>query len=514
MAGDQDHDRARQKLQQIDHIVVLQLENRSFDHMLGYLGMPEHALTGEHEGEFDTRVNGIVPGVSNSYKGTAYTRAPLDESAFDSHRLDPPHDAPEVARQLAGGAMSGFVEAWAAKLERKVFFVKRFLRKLLGQPAFDDSSLNAVMGYVTPDMVPVFDHLARNFCVCDNWYCSVAGPTMPNRFFSVAGTTQNTMSNLKLLVSKNGKFRSLFRYLANQHTWRWYSSDPGILRAVDEDYRFDTGPEDHFAYFDQYTHEQPRTFLGDVRTSGELPPVAWIDPNFAIKDMIPVVGGLLDTPGSNDDHPPSKVIEAQRLVNKVYEAIGRSDRWDKTLIVIYYDEHGGFHDHQSPPGQHGPRIPALLVGPRVKRGVCHEQFDHASLIKTVLLRFGKPDALDRMPRAVAAATDLSVALREDDTRLEFSPVPDPGRAAISAQDLEPAFLAEGSTATRAVEFLDMKLTDLQRLIVQHHAIPLRTGVRSLGRLRSRRAVKLIRPLTRPVTAVRRRRSEVLPPRRP
>jgi phospholipase C len=508
-------DRARQKLQQIDHIVVLQLENRSFDHMLGYLAMPPHALT-SYAGEFDTEVNGLAPGASNSYRGQTYGRELLDEDAFDSHRLDPPHDAPEVKRQLADGAMSGFVEAWAAKLQKKVFFLKRWLAKLFRKELpVDEDKLKAVMGYLTPDKVPVFDHLARNFCVCDNWYCSVPGPTMPNRFFSVTGTTKNTMSNLGLLIFKNGRFKSLFRYLERQDMWRWYSSDPAILRAIDKKYRFDIGPEDHFSYFDEWTDAQPRTFLRDVLIKNELPPVAWIDPNFAIAHMVPLVGSLLDTPGSNDDHPPSKVVEAQRLVNKVYEAIGRSEYWDKTLIVIYYDEHGGFHDHQAPPPDHGPRIPALLVGPRVKRGVCHQQFDHASLIKTVLLRFGEAGSVDKMPPRVREATDLSVALRDDDVEVPFTPVPEPGDAAILPEDLEPKFLPEGaSTASRTMEILDRSLTDLQGLVVQHHAIPLRTGVRTLGAIPSKRAVKVLKPLARPATAVKRRRGKVLPPRRP
>jgi phospholipase C len=504
---------APEKLDRIEHIVVLQLENRSFDHMLGYLALPGNQLP-VNQREFDTTVNGLN-GAPNSYQGVPYPAEPLDEEAFDRHDLDPPHDADEVQRQIAGGAMSGFVEAWAGKLHKKngsppVRWAKRGWAKLLGRPYPDPAKLKAVMGYVTREKVPVFDHLARHFCVCDSWFCSVAGPTMPNRFFSVAGTHDDEMSNVKLLFLKHGKFKSLFQELSPE-MWRWYSSDPGILRAIDGEYRLDIDPVyDHFAYFDERTEVQPRTFLSDVLQTGQLPEVGWIDPNFAIKDMVKLVGPWLDGPGSNDDHPPSHVVEAQRLVNKVYEALGRSQYWDNTLLVVYYDEHGGFHDHQPPPDGMGPRIPALVAGGRVKRGVCHEPFDHASLIKTILLRFGDDESVARMPDRVEAATDLSLVLRDDDEVVPFVPVPDPGRAAITEEDLQPRALEQGaSRATRTIEFLETTLTELQALIVKHHALPLRTGRDKLSRLPTMRLAKLaikVAPDKPP--------EERLPPRRP
>lgn len=504
-----------EKLRRIEHVVVLQLENRSFDHMLGYLALSAHAIEAR-PGEFDTDVNGLG-GASNFYKGVEYVAQPLDEDVFDRHDLDPPHDADEVKTQIGGGQMSGFAEAWAAKLHKKNGWLlkrsaKRFVAWLRRRPYPDPAMLSAVMGYVTPDRIPVFDHLARHFCVCDNWFCSVPGPTMPNRFFSVAGTHDGEMSNVKLLVFKSGKFKSFFRWLRRQDMWRWYSSDPGILRAIDGEYRFDIGKDlDHFSYFDEYTEKQPRTFLSDVLENAQLPAVAWIDPNFAIADMVKMLAPL-DFPGSNDDHPPSRVIEAQKLVNKVYEALGRSRYWDNTLFVVYYDEHGGFHDHQAPPAGLGPRIPALVVGGRVKRGVCHEQFDHASLIKTILLRFGDERWLQEMPREararVEAAADLSAALRDDDQIVPFRPVGNAGLAAISDEDLRPRFLEEGaSKASRAMEILDSGLTDLQELIVRYHALPLRTGHEKLPAIPINRLLRF-------ALKVGREPDGKLPPRRP
>ncbi len=482
-----------EKLQRIEHIVVLQLENRSFDHMLGYLAHEGNELP--DNGELDTAVDGLA-GATNSYRDTVYGAEILDEDAFDKQHLDPPHGDAEVKLQIAEGAMTGFLDVWAAKLHKTshllpfVRSLKRAWAKLRRRAYPDPAKLKAVMGHMPREKLPVFDHLARHFCVCDRWFCSVAGPTMPNRFFSVAGEHANEMNNVKLLFFKKRPIKSLFQELQDQSMWRWYSSDPAILRAIDRDYRFDIDSNyDHFAYFDECTEVQRRTFLSDVLGDGEndrLPEVAWIDPNFALKDQDKLVGpilGLLDGPGSNDDHPPSRVIQAQRLVNKIYEALGRSKYWDNTLFVVYYDEHGGFYDHVAPPEGMGPRIPALVIGGRVKRGVCHQPFDHASLIKTILLRFGKDGSVRNMPPRVDAADDLSSILRDDDKVVPFVPVKNPGAAAISDKDLEPIVLEGGaSIANRTMEILDETLTDLQELIVKCHALPLRTGRDTLSRL--------------------------------
>jgi phospholipase C len=481
-------------LSRVEHIVVLQLENRSFDHVLGYLALAGNELPDHGEG-LESTVDGL-DGSTNHYQGRDYPATPLDQNVFDVHRLDPPHDAPEVERQIAGGAMTGFVEAWAEKLYKKSSHIplKRWLHRewerLRHRPYPDPGDLAAVMGYATPEMVPVYDHLVRHYCVCDRWFCSVAGPTMPNRFASVTGEHGGSMSNLHLLIADHGKFHSFFRDLANQAMWRWYSSDPGILRAIDDTYRFDTDPAyDHFAYLTRYTEVQPRTFLSDLH-DGTLPPVAWIDPNFAIAHFAGATE-LESRPTSDDDHPPSRLIRAQKLVNLLHEALGRSEYWDKTMFVIFYDEHGGFHDHVKPfaPGR-GPRIPALVLGGRVRRGVCSTDFHHASLIKTILLRFGREGALkdglsDEGREAVQRANDLSLLLRDDDEPVPFAPLPADraGEAAVTDSDLVPQPLPPGaSTLSRAIDFLDKELTDLQELIVKHHAVPLRSGREKLSRV--------------------------------
>jgi phospholipase C len=205
--------------------------------------------------------------------------------------------------------------------------------------------------------------------------------------------------------------------------WRWYSQDPATLRAADGLYReLRHLNRDNFAYFDRTklswdehvfdaaldTHD---SFLDDA-AKGQLRDVSWIDPNFADLHVL--------HPNSNDDHPPADIKAGQALVLEVYEALVNSPNWEDTLLVIVYDEHGGFYDHVSPPlappgsefSTLGVRVPALLVGPRVPKAVCHQAFEHTTLIATILRRFAaEPEqALARMPKRVQDAPDLGTLI--------------------------------------------------------------------------------------------------------
>jgi phospholipase C len=128
-------------------------------------------------------------------------------------------------------------------------------------------------------------------------------------------------------------------------------------------------------------------------------------------------------PNSNDDHPPSDVRAGQSLVLELYEALASSPNWQDTVLIIVYDEHGGFYDHVPPPAVDdgsgyttlGVRVPALVVGPRVSKFVCHETFEHTSLIATILRRFApNPEhALRSMPQRVQRAPHLGKLLEAE-----------------------------------------------------------------------------------------------------
>ena len=460
-------------MEKIEHIVVLMLENRSFDHMLGYLSLPEYrdgapGVEGLKERHSNTYAGDEFPAM----RGRSHQTRPLYPSPPEKHRLPPltpvwqdlPHEARFQDIQIKAN-MGGFVNAYAAVLAERD---RTPTWDVLGYP----------MRYLVKKDVPVYDHLARTYCVCDHWFCSVRGPTLPNRFFSVAGTTNGIMDNAEIALHRRNAFKSFFRDLPpTPDSWRWYSSDPALLRAIDDKY-LQTGHDHRFAYFDQATEIQPRSFLTDLFGSDEqdpcLPHVAWIDPNFAIAE-----GGHFR---SNDDHPPAQVIHGQKLVNQIYEALRESDYWHKSMLVITYDEHGGFYDHCPPPRRElGPRVPAFVVSPWVRPGVHSAELDHATLAKTILTRFGLAGWEKNVSRRVFESPDLWDTI--GDRKIEYDHgVPEPGGAALEPEDLMPTYLPKpAATIPRAVELLDRAPTDLQADVARL-AIILRTGARGYFRL--------------------------------
>jgi phospholipase C len=406
-----------ERLKQIKHIVVLMMENRSFDHMLGYLrndGMASvDGLTGEESNQGPD---------GKRYPVHAYAE---DETAFllpgskDLKALDPCHSPGCVRTQLSsnnGGFVRDFVEH------------KNPPKSHYGLP----------MGHYTAQHLPVYDYLARRYCVCDSWHSSIPGDTWPNRLYALSAQTAETVPHkLRILRHLQGlpiwkKLMKIPVYETEAFTrqlddeqWRWYSHDPATLRAADGRYRnLVRVNRDNFAYFNRAkvsfaTEAAEWLFVGDSflddAAKGQLRSVSWIDPNFFDLRVI--------DPSSDDDHPPADIRAGQALVLELYEALVNSPGWRDTLLVITYDEHGGFYDHVAPPAvddgsgydRLGVRVPALVVGPRVKNFVCKRTFDHTSLMKTILLRFAKdPDeAIAAMGARVKKAAHLGVALADE-----------------------------------------------------------------------------------------------------
>jgi phospholipase C len=422
-------DQALERLMAIKHIVVLMMENRSFDHMLGYLKLDDmddvDGLTGPGV-NFNLDPDGNKIGI-HAFDAEASTVQRAGEAL--QKKLDPDHSPKGVATQIGPGfgdkPMGGFVKAFVESRKPQ----DNVGKDLWGLP----------MGYYTGKDLPVYDHLAHNYCVCDRWHSSIPGDTWPNRQYSIAGqagerVTPSWLTKLPgLSALANAPIFDVpaFTRHLDDPQWRWYSHDPGTLRAIDGHYR-DPGDlkRDNFSYFDRKkvslaTELAESLIVGhdsflDDAAKGELRDVSWIDPNFI--DL-----SVLD-PSSNDDHPPSDIRAGQAFVLDVYEALVRSPLWADTLLVIVYDEHGGFYDHVVPPAIDdgsgyqtlGVRVPALVVGPRVRQFVCHEQFDHTVLIKTILTRFANQpgNAIASMGTRVENAPHLGVVL-EDSPRTDL-----------------------------------------------------------------------------------------------
>jgi len=445
------------RLSQVRHIVVVMMENRSFDQMLGYLkrdGLP--GVNGLNGDELNLDADRKPVEVFEWGFGQSVLHPPQGQTG---KILDACHSKECVQEQLAddnGGFVTNFVAT---------------RKDAHGGPVdLGPQHRRLPMGYYAKQHLPTYDFLARQFCVCDAWHSSVPGDTWPNRLFALAGREgpKALPGVLKLLPALFKRQLSLLRhapiYKVEAFTrqlaegqWRWYSHDAATLRAADPRYRrFGDIDGDNFAFFDRQqasllTHVleagivSPDSFLDDC-ASERLREISWIDPNFV--DL-----HVLET-SSNDDHPPSDIRAGQAFILEVYEALSNSAAWEDTLLVVLYDEHGGFYDHVPPPplpfddrsGQatFGVRVPALVVGPRVANSVCHELFDHTALIKTIIMRFAAdPErAIARMGPRVAWAPHLGRVLL-DDPRTDI-PEPREARSAIDAWLLEARASRRGS----------------------------------------------------------------------
>jgi phospholipase C len=208
------------------------------------------------------------------------------------------------------------------------------------------------------------------------------------------------------------------------------------------------------------------SLLDDI-AGGKLAAVSWIDPRF--KDLR-VLG-----PDSNDDHPPSDVIAGQDLVLTVYHALSSAPTWPRTLLIIVYDEHGGFYDHVTPPAvtddhpdfqRLGVRVPVLLVSPLVKPGSTSTtllgpefHFDHTSIMKTIFTRFCQVDGqIPAMTARAAVANHLGHLLTDGAPRAD---VPDHSAPVQTVSDWRAGYIQARFADPVAAVAPPHELTDFQ-----------------------------------------------------
>jgi phospholipase C len=351
----------------IRHVVLLLFENHSFDQMLGCFKRVYHGLAG---------VDPANP-ATNRHDGREYRQAETTERQMP---LDPRHEVNHVAAQMDG---------------HNGGFVKDFLDANTnnGKVSADDldQQCRFVMGYYPLDFLPALHRLAHDFLLCDHWYSSVPGPTWPNRFFVLSGTSSgrvNMPEDGEHGADLEGWFQqtqdTVFDRLSEKGiSWRVYFHDiPQSICLVHQRLPENTArytPFEHFA----------RDAAG---AEDAFPAFCLIEPNY---------NGV----GENDDHPPHDVMKAQKLLADVYNAIrANAGLWDSTLLVVLYDEHGGFYDHVEPPAAVPPsppqpdweygfdrlgiRVPALLVSPWAERGFDRTPLDHTSLLKYLTEKWG------------------------------------------------------------------------------------------------------------------------------
>jgi phospholipase C len=310
----------------IDHIVVLCMENRSFDHYLGWL-----------------------PGADGTQAGLTY--ADDAGTSHPTHHLtdwqgcgfaDPDHSYEGGRVQLNGGLNDGFRKG-----------------------TNDDFAL----GYYEEADLAFLGPLVREFTTFDRYFCSILGPTYPNRLYTHSAATDRLTNTTDVSAMP-----TIWDRLADAGVpATYYFSDLPVLALYGPKYAPIAKP---FASF--YAQA----------ASGTLPAYSYLDPFFLGEDQ----------GGSNDDHPHADIRRGQALMSDVVHAITHSPQWSRTALVITYDEWGGFFDHVVPPvlpdgdpahAQAGFRVPTVVVSPFARRGyVGHEVYDHTSILKMVEWRFG------------------------------------------------------------------------------------------------------------------------------
>ena len=355
-------------LDELKHIVVLMMENRSFDHMLGALK------------KVDPRINGLTGNETNP--GPDNTPVKVQPLAQFRGQLepDPEHHFLPVNKQLFNGGsssdpptMQGFVKSYYDQ------------RNDLGHA-------EKIMYYFPPEKLPVLTTLARTFTVFNGWFASIPGPTLCNRAFAHYGTSFGRVG-MELFYEKV-KYLSIYdRLLKNGKSAKIYYFDQAssTLEVVN---LLQNQPKIFATYKD---------FLQDCK-NGELPDYCLIEPNY--KDHEGPGGQMLP---ANDQHPDHNVQDGEVFIATVYNAIfNNAELWKSTALLIVYDEHGGTYDHVPPPActpgeftasavdtgtdepfkfdRLGVRVPAILVSPwaanHVVPGVGEPNgrvFEHASI---------------------------------------------------------------------------------------------------------------------------------------
>jgi phospholipase C len=379
-------------LDNLKHIVVLMMENRSFDHMLGGL-----SLVMENGQKKYPLINGLTGNESNPDTKGAIVKVQPNAKFQSQLDPDPDHHFPGVDLQLFGGAPAG-----PGRVANMQGFVKDYFTQ-----TNDVNRSHNIMYYFTPDKLPVLSTLATQFALFNGWFSSIPGPTICNRAFAHYGTSFGQVG-MDLFYIKDPIPSIYERMVQAGHTAKiyYYDQQSSTMEIVN---LLKNQPQ-IFASFSQ--------FIGDCN-SGKLPEYSFIEPCY--NDHPGPGGGEIL---ASDQHPDHNVQEGERFIAMVYNAIRTNpDLWKSTALLIVYDEHGGIYDHVVPPSctldgycaqpadtgtgeafnfdRLGIRVPAVLVSPYIAKGTVvpgpeaganGRIFEHACIPGTVTNFFLKGDA--------------------------------------------------------------------------------------------------------------------------
>lgn len=431
----------------IDHIVVLMLENRSFDNLLGWLydgedppgGQKFEGLTEDLWNPLDNIDSDGIPFIekvpierNGQYKSSFGKEIP-NPVKFTLPDPDPGEGFKDTNHQL-------FLKYNVGQLYPpkpiNFGFVQNYQNAMLyGTYSFGDEPTNPrdIMKCYTAEQTPVLSTLAKNFAVLDNYHCSVPSQTIPNRDFVHAATSTGHVNNSPVASCCA---RTIFNQIneANRPelTWGIFGNNAFPNKKKDEAGRFG---DDHFSLTrlimtELHHPDFDKNFgtLDDFKTlckNNQLPSYSFLEPNYSGVEQ-------------NDQHPPTDIRPGEQLIADVYNMIKDSKAFEKTMLIITYDEHGGTYDHVPPPGgaknpegdnvagqdgflfnRFGVRVPCVVVNPNIEKGLIarpyksYIPFDHSSIIKTIQICFELEGHLTARDEA---APDFSGLLNDDGPR--------------------------------------------------------------------------------------------------
>ena len=367
-----------------DHVIVVMMENRSFDHLLGWVPRAD----GKQAGLWFTDQDGE--------RHRTYTLAPDFQGCGHP---DPDHSYAGGRIQFNNGACDGFLRS-------------------------GDNDEYAIGYYRRPDL-DFFGRAVGDWTTGDRYFCSILGPTFPNRFYQHSGQTDRISNTL--VVSQLPTIWD--RMAVAGRSTRYYYSDLPFVALWGAKYLPIARTID--------------TFFTDV-AAGTLPNLCFVDPQF----------GGEDEGTSSDDHPHADIRVGEAFLHRIYTAVTNSPAWERTVLVINYDEWGGFYDHVPPPitpvspgditagntdGRLGFRTPLLVVSPFARANhVAHDVYDHTSILKMVETRWG----LAPLGAKDAAANNLADVL-------DFSQSPRSAPQYPAPPTIVPAACAENLAANSA-----------------------------------------------------------------
>ena len=379
-------------LDQLKHIVVLMMENRSFDHMLGSLKSVNPKIDGYVDGDPftnpDANNNPVKPQPSAKFQGQL--------------QPDPDHHFPAVDLQIFGKGSD-------PKSNNRQPNMQGFVASYFNQQN-DLKHSQMIMYYFKQSDLPVLTTLALEFAVFNRWFSSIPGPTICNRAFAHFGTSFGRV-DLNPIYAPD-PIKSIYTRLISASPKRtakvyYYDTTSSTMEVAN---LLQNQPE----LFGTYGQ-----FLKDCE-KGDLPQYSFIEPNY--NDHQTDSGAEV----ANDQHPDHNVQAGEIFIASIYQAIKNNPQlWANTALLITYDEHGGIFDHVPPPNcppdkfkadgnatgvgvdfhfdRLGVRVPTILVSPWIPRGAVENRvFDHASIPATIVKFFLGDYSGDRSPREINA----------------------------------------------------------------------------------------------------------------